>query len=128
MEAILKNVEFTVTSLKIVGVLLGLFAVTYFLHMRKTKKISITSWKSLIALSSVSALLNTGLIVLLGKNAFIITPLFIIIVIALWFMKRLPAWEKRHLVFYVTSFTLLSILFFIVVAGFFFHLAVEGKI
>ena len=87
----------------------------------------VPNWKSVMLLSCILALLNAGLIVSFGKGAFFITPFFVFLTIALWLINKLPFWQKKHLIAFITSFTSLSICFFVGVAGFFFHLAVEGK-
>jgi|APGre2960657468_1045069.scaffolds.fasta_scaffold10436_3 hypothetical protein len=128
MEAVFRDVEFSMVLLKLSGVLLGLVAVFYLLYIKNLKILLVPNWKSVMLLSCILALLNAGLIFSFGKGAFFITPFFVVLTIALWLMNKLPFWQKKHLIAFITSFTSLSICFFVGVAGFFFHLAVEGKI
>jgi Flp pilus assembly protein protease CpaA len=124
MEAVFRDVEFSIVLLKLSGILLSLVAVSYLLCIKNLKRLSVSNWKSVIILSCVLALLNAGLTVAFGKGAFFITPLFVFLTIALWLTNKLPSWKKKHLIAFITSFTSLSICFFVGVAGFFFHLAV----
>lgn len=128
MEAVFRDVEFSMVLLKVSGLLLSLGAVSYFFYIGDIKRISVPNWKNVMMLSCVLAILNAGLTVSFGKIAFFITPIFIFVTICLWLMNKLPLWKKKHLIAFITSFTSLSICFFLGVAGFFFHLAVEGKI
>lgn len=128
METLFRDVEFSMVLLKLSGALLGLIAVSYLLYLNNLKRFSVPNWKSVMILSCLLALLNAGLAVLLGSIAFLITPVFVLFTIALWLMNKLPSWKKKHLIAFTTSFTSLSICFFVGIAGFFFHLAVEGKI
>lgn len=128
MEMVFKDVELSMVLLKLSGALLSFVVVSYLLYMKNLKILSVPRWESLMTLSCVLALLNTCLAVSFGKSAFFITPLFVFLTIALWIMNKLPFWQKKHLIAFITSFTSLSICFFVGVAGFFFHLTVEGKI
>lgn len=125
MVAVYNAVNWSMVLLKSTGLLLLLIGIGYLL---KARPVFLPQWKNVIGLGSVFGLLNTGLIISLGKIAFLATPAMLIFCIALFCFNKLPIYQIKHLFGLLASFVFSSVVFFIGIAGTFFHLAVEGKI
>lgn len=125
---IFQSVELSMFGSKIVGFLLIFTGVAYFIISKSAASATILSWRKLLIQGLILGILNAGTAMFFGKNAYLLTPAIIISFLVLWLMKKMPQWQGRHLVGFISLFITSSIVFFILVAGIFFHLAVEGKV
>jgi hypothetical protein len=111
--------------LKCVGGALFLFGVAYFLIKRPEY---LPRWRNVLGYGCMFGLLNAAFVIILGRLGFLITPIFLITIIALFYFEKFPHYRPKHLLGLSIVFILSSVTFFIGIAGTFFHLAVEGKI
>jgi hypothetical protein len=110
---------------KCVGGVLFLLGVAYFLVKRP---VYLPGWRNVLSQGFMFGLLNAGLVIVLGKLAFFITPIFLIVITGLFYFDKFPHYRPKHLLALSIVFIFSSVTFFIGIAGTFFHLAVEGKI
>lgn len=125
---IFQTVELSMFGLKIMGFLLIFTDVAYLTISRSAASATVLSWRKLLIQGLMLGILNAGTALFFGKNAYLLTPAIIISFLFLWLMKKMPQWQGRHLIGFISLFITSSIVFFILVAGIFFHLAVEGKV
>lgn len=125
---IFETVELSILGLKIVGFLLIFTGLAYFSINKSTASTTVLSWRKLLTQGLILGILNAGVAIFFGKNAYLLTPTIIISFLVLWLMKKIPLWQGGYLVAFFSMFITSSIVFFILVAGIFFHLAVEGKV
>lgn len=125
MEQVYHQVTLSMILLKCVGGLIFLLGTVYLLIKRPEY---LPNWRNVIVYGSMFGLLNAGLVIILGKLGFFITPIFLITIIALFYFDKFPCYRRKHLLGLSIAFILSSVTFFIGIAGAFFHLAVEGKI
>ena len=125
MEQVYNDVNFSMSLLKFAGFLLLLVGIRYFVKFRPS---FLPRWKSIAGLGGGIGLLNAGLVISLGKVAFAVTPLVLFILTALFYFNKFPLYKIKHFLGLLIFFIFSSLTFFIVIAGTFFHLAVEGKI
>lgn len=125
MEQVFNNVNFSMTLLKFTGFLLLLIGIGYLFMFRLN---FLPRWKNIVGLGCVIGLLNAGLVISLGKIAFAVTPVTFVILTVLFYFNKFPFYRIKHFSGLLICFIFSSVTFFIGIAGFFFHLAVEGKI
>jgi hypothetical protein len=125
---IFETVELSIFGLKIVGFLLIFTGVAYFSINKSVACTPVLSWRKLFTQGSMLGILNAGIAIFFGKNAYLLTPTIIISFLVLWLMKKMPLWQGGHLLAFISLFITSSIVFFILVAGIFFHIAVDGKV
>ncbi len=125
MEQVYHQVTLSVILLKCVGGILFLLGAAYLLKKRPQY---LPTWRMVLSFGSMFGLLNAGLVIVLGKLVYFMTPIFLIAIIALFYFDRFPQYRLKHLLGILIVFILSSVTFFIGIAGTFFHLAVEGKI
>ena len=128
MQDVFISNEVSLWVLKSIGIFLTVLAGIYLIFTFESHTKTSPNWKRLLILSLGSATLNAGLTIVFGKNVFIITPVFIMTIIAFWFFKKIPFWNKKQIISFLSLFTIFSVSIFIVATATFFHLAVEGKI
>lgn len=124
MEQVYNEVNLSMILLKSVGAVL-LFIGAFYLF--KVRSVFLPQWKNVIGLGSVLGLLNAGLVISLGKMAFLATPVMLITCIVLFCFNKFPLYKIKHLIGLMATFVFSSVTIFIGIAGTFFHLAVEGK-
>lgn len=125
MEQVYHDVNFSMALLKCAGFLLLLVSVGYIYMFRPD---FLPQWKNIARLGGLIGILNAGLVISFGKNAFPLTPVMLVALIFLFVFNKLPLYKIKHLLGLLICFILSSLTFFIGIAGAFFHLAVEGKI
>lgn len=125
MEQVYNAVNLSMVLLKSLGALLLFIGIGYLFIVRPA---FLPQWKNLIGLGCVFGLLNAGIIISLGKIAFLVTPAVLIICITLFCFNKFPLYKIKHLFGLLVSFLFSSVTFFLSIAGTFFYLAVEGKI
>jgi hypothetical protein len=125
MEEIYHDVNLSMLLLKSVGLLLLFTGIGYFFWFRPK---FVPQWKNILKLGGLLGLINAGLVISLGKIAFIVTPIVLIMCVILYQLNKLPGYKINHLLGLSVSFIFSSVIFFLGIAGTFFHLAVEGKI
>lgn len=125
MEQVYNTVNLSMVLLKSVGAILLFLGIGYLLIVRPA---FLPQWKNVIGLGCVFGLFNAGLVIFLGKIAFLATPAILIICIALFCFNKFPLYKIKHLFGLLMTFVFSSVTFFIGIAGTFFHLATEGKI
>lgn len=125
MEQVYHQVALSVILLKCVGGILLLLGAAYLLIKRPQY---LPSWRNVLSYGSLFGLLNAGVVIIVGKLGYFITPIFLITIIALFYCDKFPQYRLKHLLGLSIAFILSSVTFFIGIAGTFFHLAVEGKI
>lgn len=125
MEQVYNDVNFSMSLLKFAGLLLLLVGIGYLFMFRPS---FLPRWKNIVGLGGGIGLLNAGLVISLGKVAFAVTPVVLVILTALFYFNKFPLYKIKHFLGLLIFFIFSSLTFFIVIAGTFFHLAVEGKI
>ncbi len=125
MEQVYHQVTLSVILLKCVGGILLILGAANLLIKRPQY---LPSWRNVLGYGIMLGLLNAGLVIVLGKLGYFITPIFLITIIALFYCDKFPQYRPKHLFGLSIAFILSSVTFFIGIAGTFFHLAVEGKI
>jgi hypothetical protein len=125
MEQVFYDVNRSMVLLKISGRFFLFLGLAYFILARPVFN---SKWKSVLGLGCILGLINAGLVISLVKIAFCVTPAFLMVCIVLYGFNKFPLYRVRHLLALLLSFTFSSFIFFIIVAGTFFHLAVEGRI
>lgn len=125
MEQVYNDVNFSMSLLKFAGLLLLLVGIGYLFMFRPS---FLPRWKNIVGLGGGIGLLNAGLVLSLGKVAFAVTPVVLVILTALFYFNKFPFYKIKHFLGLLIFFIFSSLTFFIVIAGTFFHLAVEGKI
>ncbi len=125
MDQVYHQVTLSMILLKCVGGFLFLLGTAYLLVKRPEH---LPIWKNVLGNGSMFGLLNAGIVIVLGKLGFFITPIFLITIFALFYFDKFPEYRPKHLLGLSIAFILSSVTFFIGIAGTFFHLAVEGKI
>ena len=125
MEQVYHQVTFSMILLKCFGGAFFLFCSAYLLIKRPE---FLPCWRNIVGYGSIFGLLNAGLVIILGKIGFLVTPIFLISIIALFYFDKFPRFRPKYILGLAIVFIFSSVTFFIGIAGTFFYLAVEGKI
>ena len=125
MEQFYNDVGLSIYLLKFTGIILLFIGVIYFY---KFKPIFLPIWKKVFVIGCLIGAINSGLVLSFGNAAYFLTPTILVFFVMLYYFNKFPLYKFKHLLGLLASFVFSSVIFFIGIAGTFFHLAVEGEI
>ena len=125
MEQVYNQANHSMFILKLVGLIFSFIGLMF---VFKARSFSLPHWKNVIGIGCMFGILNAGLVLSIGRMAFYATPIMLVLFFALFWFNKFPRLKMKHLIGLLSTFIFSSVIFYLGIAGIFFHLAVEGRI